>query len=148
MKYAIISAINLAILLVGIAIGVMLAPHIEKSASAYNAVGQGDQQSPQPAAASKSEDEYEEVTPMITAGSMATATLLAHRIAADQIMVNGYDVMAIDEGLINLLKNKGVLSYRELDALIEHAKVPRPLRIKLAPPPPTAPAPKPEDKKP
>ena len=31
MRYAVISAINLAILLVGIALGVMLAPHIEKT---------------------------------------------------------------------------------------------------------------------
>ena len=34
-KYAVVSAINLAILLVGIAIGVLLAPHFEKTVSAH-----------------------------------------------------------------------------------------------------------------
>jgi hypothetical protein len=148
-KYAIVSLINLAILLAGIAIGVTLAPHIEQSASANNAVGQSDQQSPQPTAASKSGDEYEEVTPMITAGSMATGTLLAHRIATDQIMVNGYDLAALDEGLLNLLKNKNLATFRELDAVIERAKVPHPIRLKLPQSqPPASPNTTPEQKKP
>ncbi|HZW91967.1 MAG TPA: hypothetical protein VFF64_03260, partial [Candidatus Eremiobacteraceae bacterium] len=93
------------------------------------------------------ETQYEDVTPAITVGSMATNTLLAHRIAADQIMVNGYDLAALDEGLLNLLKNRNLATFRELDAIIERAKVSNPLRLKLPPQlqpqPPT-----PEQKKP
>ena len=68
---------------------------------------------------------------MISADSAAFNTLLAHRVAADQLIVNGYDVLAIDEGLINLLKDKNILKYRDVDAIIERAKIPHPLRIKV-----------------
>jgi hypothetical protein len=88
--------------------------------------------------------QYEEVSPGVTTGTIAVHTLLAHRIAADQIMVNGYDLMALHEGIINLLKNKGIAKYQELDALIERAKIPRPLRMKS---PEQASPPKPEEPK-
>ena len=145
MKYAIVSAINLAILLVGIAIGVLLTPHIEKRANA----APSDQAQPVPTAGtSSSEEPYEDVTPMVTAGSMAANTFLAHRIATDQLMVNGYDLMALEDGILNVLENKSVISYRDLDALVERAKVPRPLRLKLAQPQPQPQPPKSEEKKP
>jgi len=145
-RYAVISAINLAILVVGMALGVLLAPHIEKSVSAHPPQAQIAQ--PQATATPATpETQYEDVTPAITVGSMATNTLLAHRIAADQIMVNGYDLAALDEGLLNLLKNRNLATFRELDAIIERAKVSNPLRLKLPPQlqpqPPT-----PEQKKP
>jgi hypothetical protein len=83
---------------------------------------------------------------------MAIQTLLAHRIAADQIIVNGYDLAALDEGLLNLLKNKNLASYRELDVVVERAKIPHPIRLKLPPQPqsqpPTNPNTTPEQKKP
>jgi hypothetical protein len=147
-KYAIVSAINLAILMVGIAIGITLAPHIEKVASAAPAQQSTPQQSSAPAGqtVTSSDQLYEEIIPVATVGSMAVDTFLAHRIAADQLMVNGYDVMSLQDGILNALKNKGIVSYRDLDALVERAKVPRPLRMK---PPQTQPQPlKPEEKKP
>ena len=79
---------------------------------------------------------------------MAANTFLAHRIATDQLMVNGYDLMALEDGILNVLKNKSVISYRDLDALVERAKVPRPLRLKLAQPQPQPQPPKSEEKKP
>jgi hypothetical protein len=45
-----------------------------------------------------------------------------------------------------VLKNKNIVSYRDLDALVERAKVARPLRLKLAQPQPQPL--KPEEKKP
>jgi hypothetical protein len=144
-RYAVVSAINLAILLVGIALGVMLAPHIEKTASAH---ANGQQAAPPQSSPASQGEQYEDITPEMTIGTIATNTLLAHRIGADQATVNGYDLIALDEGIINLLKNKGVGTYRDLDAIIERAKVPRPLRLKLPPPNPTPPTTKPEDKKP
>jgi hypothetical protein len=50
--------------------------------------------------------------------------------------------------LAQSLKNKGVGSYRDFDALLERAKIPKPLRVKMpAAAQPTPPAPKPEEKK-
>jgi hypothetical protein len=149
-RYAVISAINLAILITGIVLGIMMAPHLETSASAREPQAA----TPQTASANPTssvpaqQDQYEEVAPAILIGSIGTETLLAHRIAADQLMVNGYDVLAMQEGVLNLLKNKGVGSYRDIDALVERAKVPKPLRVKMpAAAQPTPPSPKPEEKK-
>jgi len=149
-RYAVISAINLAILITGIMLGIMLAPHLEKSASASEPQATAPQAAPANPTTNVpvQQDQYEEVSPGILIGSLGTDTLLARRVAADQVMINGYDVLAIQEGVLNLLKNKGVGSYRDIDALVERAKVPKPLRIKMpaaAQPPP--PAPKPEEKK-
>jgi len=150
-RYAVISAVNLAILLVGIAIGVMVAPHIEKTVSA--SPPQSAQQVASPteshptSATAEVSVQYEEISPIFSAGSGAVDTFLAHRIATDQLMANGYDVMVLNEGIINLLKNKGIATYRDLDAVVERAKIPHPLRVKV----PTQPGPQPsktEDKKP
>jgi hypothetical protein len=62
-RYAIISAINLAILLVGMALGVMLAPHIERSVSAHPAQTQVAQPQATPVPAAP-ETQYEDVTPI------------------------------------------------------------------------------------
>jgi hypothetical protein len=147
-RYVATSAINLVILLVGIAIGVALAPRIEKPVSAHPQMPQSSNTGS--ASGQKESDvQFEEITPGIAIGSLATSTLLAHRIATDQLMVNGYDILALDEGVINLLKEKGLLKYRELDALIERSKVPHPLRVKMPPQaPPTQGNPIPEQKKP
>jgi hypothetical protein len=144
-KYAIVSAINLAILLVGIAIGVLLAPHIEKRANAAPS-DQASRPPVQNTTTTPADEPYEDVTPMLTAASMAANTFLAHRIATDQLMVNGYDLLALQDGILNVLKNKNIVSYRDLDALVERAKVARPLRLKLAQPQPQPL--KPEEKKP
>jgi len=150
-RYAVVSAINLAILLTGIAIGVILAPHIVRPVSAHPPQAQVGQPQAPPVSPTP-ETQYEDVTPVATVGSMAIQTLLAHRIAADQIIVNGYDLAALDEGLLNLLKNKNLASYRELDVIVERAKIPHPIRLKLPPQPqsqpPTNPNTTPEQKKP
>ena len=77
---------------------------------------------------------------------MAVHTFLAHRIATDELMVNSYDVIALNEGIINLLRTKGVATFRELEGVIERAKVARPLRVKA--PVPAQPQPKPQEPKP
>lgn len=116
-RYALISAINLVILLVGIAMGVLLAPHVETASAHPSGPPQATsaQTSPPPSAADN--PQYEEITPGVTTGTMAVHTFLAHRIATDELMVNGYDVIALNEGIVNLLKNKGVATFRELDAV-------------------------------
>ena len=60
------------------------------------------------------------------------------------LIVNGYDVMALQEGLFNLRKDKHILSPPGMleAAVIERAKVSRMLRIKPStPPPPQSPKP-------
>jgi hypothetical protein len=148
-RYTAISAINLAILLAGIILGIMIAPRLEKSASAHGPQVSTPQAAPNGSTpAPAQQDQFEEVSPGMIVGTFGTDTLLAHRIAADQVMINGYDLLALQEGVLNLLKNKGMASYRDIDALVERAKVPKPLRLKIpSTVQPTPPTQKPEEKK-
>jgi hypothetical protein len=144
-NYAVGTIVNLTTLAIGLALGYWLAHVQSVYARPEQATSQVQQATPQQQPAAPQEVQYEEIIPGVTTGSMAVQTFLAHRIATDELMVNGYDVMALDEGIINLLKNKGIANYRDLDAVIERAKVPHPLRMKV----PTQPQPsKPEEKKP
>jgi hypothetical protein len=79
-------------------------------------------------------ENVEEITPLISGGSAAFGTLLAGRIAADQIMVKGIDVGKLQENIINLLANKPfVASQAELQAAVNNARV-TPLRMKAPEP--------------
>src|SRR5437879_12131502 len=63
-RYAVISAINLAILITGIMLGIMMAPHLEKSASAREPQATAPQTAPAnpTAGVPAQQDQYEEVT--------------------------------------------------------------------------------------
>jgi len=80
-------------------------------------------------------EDFEEVSPTMTVGTAGIGTLLANRIAADQVMVNGYDVLKLDDAILNLLARKTLTTPQELKATADLAKV-RPLRMKAPPAPP------------
>lgn len=137
MKYAMGSLVNMSTLVIGLLLGFLLGTaHIEVVHS---------QASPE----TTDTTQYEEVTPGVTTSTMAVHTFLAHRIATDQLMVNGYDIMALHEGVLDALKAKQTLSYRDVDAIVERAKIPKPLRLhQPAAPQPISPADKPNGVKP
>jgi hypothetical protein len=83
----------------------------------------------------QTKQDVEEITPMISSPSAAFQTLLAGRIAADQVMVKGVDIVKLQENLINLLATKPfVASQAEFQAAIDKARV-TPLRMKSPEPP-------------
>jgi hypothetical protein len=87
--------------------------------------------------------EFENVTPQFSAGSAAFGTLLAGKFAVDQMTVQGVDLLAFDQNLLNLLASKGVFfGQDELRAVIQKSRPPIVLRMKTPeaakqePPPP------------
>ena len=102
-KYAIVSAINLAILLVGIAIGVMLAPRIEKKASADDDHQAATQQRPVPPNDTVTAVKTTAVQPSLTTGTVGIYLVLSHHIQSDELVVNGYDLLKLQNGELQLL---------------------------------------------
>lgn len=78
----------------------------------------------------------------MTVGSAGIGTLLANRIAADSATVNGYDVLKLDEAILQLIQRKTFATNSELQSTVDSAKVARPLRIKLPASPSTQNPPK------
>ena len=139
--YTLGALINLLTLVVGLTVGFFMG-----TARVKVVYAQVTPQQTQIPVAQPSTD-FEEITPTVTMGSAGIHTLLAHRIATDELMVNGYNILLIDDGILNLLQAKGIANYHDVEALAERAKVPKPLRIKMPEQPtstqPTPPAPSP-----
>jgi len=123
------SLTNLVTLLVGMAFGFMAGTHFSGDVHAQVA---------QP---------VEEVSPLLATGSAAFGTLLAGRLAADEISVRGFDPIKFDENLLNLLEGKPFFSHAELQNLVDKSKSAKILRMKLEKPP-EKPANPPSEKKP
>src|ERR1039458_2938824 len=78
---------------------------------------------------------FEDVSPAISAGSAAFGTLLVGRLATDQASVQGSDLLNLQEGILNLIGKKTLTPVSELQAVVDSARVPRPLRMKPPEPP-------------
>jgi hypothetical protein len=133
MRYAVISAINLVILLVGVVLGVILAPHIEGSASASSA-----QAAQSPVCVSSATVEC--VIPLMTVGSGAIGKLLSNQISSDQLTVNGYDILKLDNNLLNALISGKVITTAQGQTIAETARPDKILRFQPRPQPPSPPA--------
>jgi len=115
MRYATTTFANLAVLLVGITIGVVLAPHIEKHAEAAGV--QEQQATPVPPSSGP-----EQIQPTMTAGSVGAYLLLAHHVQSDELVVNGIDILKLEQGELNLLaKIPGVYPW-QVQGIIDDAK--------------------------
>jgi hypothetical protein len=99
MKYTLGALVNLFTLAAGITIGILLAPHLEKTVQATSA----DSQSSPANAAQPTSNTPEQITPGLTTGSMGTYLLLAHHVQSDELVVNGIDILKLEQGEINLL---------------------------------------------
>ena len=100
MKYALASFANLLTLAIGITIGIMLAPHMEKPAKAGGASPESPSAAPSlPAGLS----DIERITPVMTTGSIGSYLILAHHTQSDELVVNGLDILKLQQGELNLL---------------------------------------------
>jgi hypothetical protein len=123
-KYvAIGTMLNVATLLIGLACGFYLGTLHSETAHA--------QASPQ----------IEEVTPTIMFGSGGTNLLLAHEVYADRVVVNGFDIMIMNEGIINYLNTRIGAERPDLQRVIDDSRAQKMYRIK------TPEQPKPPEKK-
>jgi hypothetical protein len=137
MRYTVASAINLAILIVGVFIGVAIAPHLSGTASAgaFQAPSAPPAQSPTPQTAKPVEDpNVDYVTPGISMGGpVVTNLFLANRIACDRLEVNGFEPLKISDGIMSLLINKGIASPADVNQIVASGKAVRPLRLRPKP---------------
>jgi hypothetical protein len=91
----------------------------------------------------------EEVSPMISAGSAAFGTLLAGRVAADEIAVRGIDLLKLHQNVLNLLASKPIFfSQAEISAVINNSRADKILQMKPQPAPQPTPQPAPQPEKP
>jgi hypothetical protein len=126
-RYAVVSAINLAILLVGITLGVMLAPHIEKSADAAEP-----QASQMPAAPAG--QKLTPVRPSMTTGTIGIYLILAHHIQSDELVVNGYDLLKLQNSELQMLSR--FVPAAEIQRAVEDAKTGEMYTVAQPTPPP------------
>jgi hypothetical protein len=85
------------------------------------------------------QQQFEDITPGVSTGTMAVGTFLAGRIATDQLMVQGIDILKLNENLLNLLARKPMVATQlELQGVIDKSRVEKILRMK----PPDQPKPR------
>jgi hypothetical protein len=132
MNSALNSAINLVTLLLGIGIGLLLAPRIETKVSA---------QTPPAATPSECVDSatVECVSPVITAGTAGFGKVLANQIATDQLTVGGYDIMKLQNNVLTALVARGAFTDTQARSLVEASHPPKQLRFRPPAAPPQAP---------
>jgi hypothetical protein len=84
----------------------------------------------------------QDVSPTMTVGSIGTNLLLAHEVDADQVVINGYDVMKLQQGVINYLSTRPGAEGADFTNIVNSARATTLHRIKLQTatvPPPTVP---------
>jgi|ERR1035437_340215 hypothetical protein len=135
-----VSAINLSFLLAGVLIG---PPVVSTGRYVFDTVihAQAKENPDKPPAkveASKSppvpscdEAHFECIAPGISTGAAAFGTVLANRIASDQLMVNGFDPLKLHDATLAKLQSKGLLSAAEVQQIVDSAKVAKPLRVQI-----------------
>jgi hypothetical protein len=122
MKYALASLANLLTLAIGIALGVMLSPHLEKPAHAFSAAPQATAP-PVTTPLAATPNGPEQISPTMTVGSIGTYLLLAHHIQSDELVVNGIDVLKLEQGEINLLARTLGINPQDVQNIVNDAKV-------------------------
>lgn len=109
-KYTLSAAINLITLLIGLFIGFLFGTAHNDKVFAQ--------------AIPPSTQKVEEVTPGITVGTIGTNLMLAHIAEADNLIVNGYDVMKLQEGVLNYLSSRPTAERADIQNIINQAKAP------------------------
>jgi hypothetical protein len=78
----------------------------------------------------------QDVTPIMTVGSMGTNLILAHEIATDDIVVNGYDLLKLQQGVINYLAARPLAEAADFQNIINASRATTIYRLKSQTPPP------------
>jgi hypothetical protein len=123
------SIVNLGTLLIGLVLG--FAVGVEYDAMKTSKVFAADQKPPEPV--------VEEVTPGLQVGSIGTALVMSHQVEADTLIVNGFDIMKLQQGLLNYLSSRPLAERADFQNIIDRAKPDKFYKIKVVAPPAAAP---------
>jgi hypothetical protein len=129
------SILTLVTLILGMAVGFAFGAWWSHGVKAQQSAGATAQVGTQTEAKAEVKRAIEEVSPNITSGTAAFGTLLAGRIASDQLMVRGIDIIELQQNTLNILRTKGIGTFREWDDLIERSQARPVLRMKSPEPP-------------
>jgi hypothetical protein len=125
--------VSLAILAVGLAVGftggVIYRP-----------------QQVQAQAAATPSPNIQEVSPGVTTGTFGANLILAHEVATDRVIINGYDVMKMQQNILNYLASRPFAERADIENIIKSSQADTVYRLKQPTPPP-APAPSSPEKK-
>jgi hypothetical protein len=102
--------VNFLTLLIGLVIGAALRPKLDVIVHAQNL-------GPPPA-----EQRIEKITPVATIGSIGTNLLLAHQMQSDSLVVNGYDLLKLDQNLLNYLASHATPDRAALQSVVNDAR--------------------------
>jgi hypothetical protein len=122
-NYIKVSVINLCFLVAGI----IISPAVRNAALVYAQTNNN--------AASKLttppplDPNFEYVSPQISGQSAAFETLISHRLATDQLMANGYDVLKLENNTLTMLVSQGRLTPDQARQIADASKVEKPLRL-------------------
>ena len=111
MKNPFAALINLVTLVVGIAIGLLLAPRMEHIVAA---------QQTQPSACMDSAT-VECITPIMTVGSAGIGKLVTNQISSDQLTVNGYDILKLQNNMLSAMVQHGILLPAQAQTIAEQS---------------------------
>lgn len=125
MKYSFVAFINFVTLATGIAIGLIIAPRVEKT---VRAKVEGVQSAPSSTPTVPNEGtqvaagapKVTPITPMMTGGSIGVYLVLAHHVQSDELVVNGYDMLKLQQGELNLLSR--FVPPAEISKIVDNAK--------------------------
>jgi hypothetical protein len=87
-----------------------------------------------PTPAQPRDPNVEYVQPVMSAGSALFGTLMAHRVAADAVIVNDFDLVKLLDAMVNILGTKGTLTAAEIRQISTAGKLSKPLRLEPANP--------------
>jgi hypothetical protein len=126
--YLKISAINLLFLLIGVILGVTTVkysgPVYAQDKSSAAKAGSATGKPPE-------DPNAEYVGPALTLSSpVVTNVFLANRIACDRLQVNSFDVMKLNDAILNLLVKHGIASPADIQDIVQAGKADRPLRLR------------------
>jgi hypothetical protein len=88
------------------------------------------QSKPEPEPAKAEDTSVEYVSPSISTGTAGFNTLLSNRIACDSIQAGGFDLLKLQNAILLMLYQKGILKQGEIDSIASSGKPSRLLRIK------------------
>jgi hypothetical protein len=116
MRYAATSIANLLILLVGIGLGLMLAPRYDRRVEAVA------QQPNTPPKQTSTLNGPEQVQPGFQVGTGAAFLMLTHHLQSDELVVNGLDMLILQQGELNLLARIPGVTANDLQPVVSNAQ--------------------------
>ena len=78
---------------------------------------------------------FQDVTPVLTVPSVGAQLILAHDISADEVVVNGYNLLKLEQGVINYLASRPLAENADFQNIINASRATTIYRFKPQAPP-------------